>query len=101
MSDSAIGEGGIGVTPPMPDQVGADARRAARDVRAEDVASWGTCEKQFEAVVTAAAEVAYAAGRADERARVVAWLQRPAPFPHGIYVAGLVDSIGRGEHLDD
>lgn len=65
---------GTGVAPTMPDEV----------------------RPAMLAAASAAREV-HAAGRADERARVLAWL-RGATSRH---VNELCDRVERGEHLDD
>lgn len=77
--------------PTMPDEVRSVVARARRIVAERKI---GAEKLTVMAALADAVEVAYAAGRADERARVVADLRA-----YGLMSAA--DRIERGEHLDD
>lgn len=66
--------------------------------RREAVLAASSTRRTLDENIVAAAEVAYAAGRADERARVLALAESRAltTAEHA-----LVGAIRRGEHLDD
>lgn len=70
----------------LPERVRLQAEEAA-------IAAWARDQRE-RVVSDTAADVAYAAGRADERARVVAWLRERTGGGHP------APAIERGEHLD-
>lgn len=89
-----------------PEALGEEVRGMPEEARRKAMLAASSTRRTLDENIAAAAEVAYTAGRADERMRIVAWMRRKAASAAGRVEfarmsSSLAAQVERGEHLDD